>query len=142
VTAPPIPIAEHVRQLGGGSPLLNLVEVKTREAQGRRRKAGSERSVDQKREPMNKNRIGGLLCGAKRQMTMKPIFTKNTGGKSGGCAEGGRTYFGRSAACHGIVTEDGVIHLDGAAGVSRGHSRPTKAEGPNSKERQVGRRTR
>jgi len=38
--------------------------------------------------------------------------------------EGGRTYFGRPAACHGIVTEDGAIHSDRVAGVSSGHSRP------------------
>jgi hypothetical protein len=42
---------------GCGSPRPNLVEVKAREAQGRRREAGSERSVDQRREPMNKNRM-------------------------------------------------------------------------------------
>jgi hypothetical protein len=30
---------------------------RAREGQGRRREAGSERSVDQKREPMNKNRM-------------------------------------------------------------------------------------
>jgi len=30
---------------------------RAREAQGRRREAGSERSVDQRREPMNKNRM-------------------------------------------------------------------------------------
>jgi hypothetical protein len=35
---------------------------------------------------MNKNRIGGLRCGASWQLTAKPISTKSTGGKSGGCA--------------------------------------------------------
>ena len=37
-------------------------------------------------------------------------------------AEGGRTYFGKPAARHGIVTGDGVIQLDCAAGGSGGHS--------------------
>ena len=35
---------------------------------------------------MNKNRMGGLRCWAKRHMTTKPIAIKNTGGKSGGGA--------------------------------------------------------
>ena len=34
-----------------------------REAQGRRREAGSEGSVEQKCEPINKNRIGGVSVG-------------------------------------------------------------------------------
>jgi len=34
-----------------------LMEEKDSEAQGRRREAGSERSVEQRREPMNKNRM-------------------------------------------------------------------------------------
>jgi len=33
------------------------MEVSDSEAQGRRREAGSERSVEQRREPMNKNRM-------------------------------------------------------------------------------------
>ena len=43
--------------LQGGSPCSNLMEVKESEAQGRRCEAGSEGSVERKREPMNKNRI-------------------------------------------------------------------------------------
>jgi hypothetical protein len=42
--------------LGCKSP-PNLMEVKGSEAQGRRREAGSEGSVEQKRGPMYKNRI-------------------------------------------------------------------------------------
>jgi len=41
----------------GESPSSNLMEVKDSEAQGRCREAGSEGSVEQRREPMNKNRI-------------------------------------------------------------------------------------
>ena len=36
------------------------------------------------------------------------------------CVEGGRTYLGRSAACHGNVTEDEAIHPDRVAEVSKG----------------------
>ena len=42
--------------------------------------------MEQTREPMNKKRISGLRCWAKRQATTKPISIKNTGGKSDGCA--------------------------------------------------------
>ena len=41
----------------GESPATNLMEVKDSKAQGRCREAGSEGSVEQKCEPMNKNRI-------------------------------------------------------------------------------------
>ena len=48
--------AEHGRQVEDGSPLLNLVEVEEIEKRKRvRREAGSERSVDQRYEPMNKS---------------------------------------------------------------------------------------
>ena len=61
---------------------------------------------------MNKNRIRGLRWRASEPMIAKPISIKLTGGKSGGCAtKAGRTYLGRSAACHGIVTEGEAIHL-------------------------------
>ncbi len=43
----------------GASPLTNLMEVKDSEAQGRDREGASKRSVEQRREPMNKNRIQG-----------------------------------------------------------------------------------
>jgi hypothetical protein len=58
------------------------------EAQGwnnTRREAGPERSVEQRCEPMNKNRIRGLGWRASGQMIAKPISIKLTGGKSGGC---------------------------------------------------------
>ena len=46
-------------------------------------------------------------------------------------AEGSRAYLGRSAVCPGIGTEDGAIHPDRAAEVSRGRSSPATDEGPN-----------
>jgi hypothetical protein len=42
--------------------------------------------VEQRREPMNKNRIGGLRWRASGQAIAKPISIKSTGGRSGGCA--------------------------------------------------------
>jgi len=49
--------AGHVQQLGSESLLSDLMEVRVSETQRRRREAGSERSVEQKRESMNKNRM-------------------------------------------------------------------------------------
>jgi hypothetical protein len=62
------------------------MEERVSEAQGRRREAGSERSVEQTREPMNKNWIRGLRCRASEQLIAKPNSIKDTGGKSSGCA--------------------------------------------------------
>jgi len=42
--------------------------------------------VEQKREPMNKNRIGGIRRRASWQPTTKPISIKGAGCKSGGGA--------------------------------------------------------
>ena len=42
--------------------------------------------MEQKREPMSKNRMGGKRCRASGQMTAKPISIKGTGCKFGGCA--------------------------------------------------------
>ena len=47
----------------GESPSFNLMEVKDSKAQGRCREARSEGSVEQKCEPMNKNRIRGVSVG-------------------------------------------------------------------------------
>jgi hypothetical protein len=41
--------------------------------------------VEQRREPMNKNRTAGLRWRASGQMIAKPISIQLTGGKSGGC---------------------------------------------------------
>jgi hypothetical protein len=45
-----------------------------------------EGSVEQRREPMDKNWIGGLRCRASEPLTAKLIAIKDTGGKSGGGA--------------------------------------------------------
>ena len=42
--------------------------------------------MEQRREPMDKNRIEGIRCRTSRQMTAKSISIKGTGCKSGGCA--------------------------------------------------------
>ncbi len=42
--------------------------------------------MEQKREPMDKNRIRGLRRRTSGQMTAKSISIKGAGGKSGGCA--------------------------------------------------------
>jgi hypothetical protein len=42
--------------------------------------------VEQRREPMDKNRIRGIRRRASGQMTAKPISIKGAGCKSGGCA--------------------------------------------------------
>jgi hypothetical protein len=55
------------------------------EAQGRRREAGSERSVEQTYEPMNKNQIRGIACGTSGPRTTKSISIKHTSCRSGGC---------------------------------------------------------
>jgi len=78
--------AEHVRRLLGCKSPTNLMEVKVSEAQGRDREEASERSVEQRREPMYKNRIRGIRCRASEQMIAKPISIKGTGCRSGGCA--------------------------------------------------------
>jgi hypothetical protein len=49
--------AEHAQQLGGVSPLSSLMGRRISEAQGRHREVGSEGSVEQSCDPMNKNRI-------------------------------------------------------------------------------------
>jgi hypothetical protein len=46
----------------------------------------SESSVEQKREPMDKNRIGGIRRRTSEQVIAKSISIKGAGCKSGGCA--------------------------------------------------------
>ena len=50
--------------------------------------------------------------------------------------EGGQSYRGRSAVRPGIGTEDGAIHPDRAAEVSRGHSSSARNEGLNDEKEQ------
>ncbi len=42
--------------------------------------------MEQRREPMYKNRIRGIRCRASGHVTAKPISIKGAGCKSGGCA--------------------------------------------------------
>ena len=56
------------------------------EAQGRRREARSEGSVEQSRDPMDKNRIRGLPGRTSGQMIAKSTAIKGRGGKFDGCA--------------------------------------------------------
>ena len=62
------------------------MEVKGSEAQGRHREGASEGSVEQTREPMNKNRIGRRERRASEQRIAKPMPIKGAERKSGGCA--------------------------------------------------------
>jgi len=88
---------------------------------------------------MNKNRMKRPTAADERQNTAKSQIHQGCWWQIRRlCAEGGRTYLGRSAACHGIVTEGEGIHSDRAVEVSSGHSSPGKRdEGPNGRERQV-----
>ncbi len=66
------------------------MEVKGSEAQARHREVGSEGSVEQAREPMNKNRMMRPTVPGERatdrEAHIHPISIKDTGGKSGGGA--------------------------------------------------------
>ena len=102
------------------------------EAQGRRREAGSEGSVEQSRDPMDKNRIRGLPGRTSEPLIAKSIAIKGRGGKSGGCAvkavgltSGGLRRVRKSR------TERDRKARDRGAEVSRGHSSRFADEGPN-----------
>ena len=56
------------------------------EAQGRHREVGSEGSVEQRREPMDKNQIQGLRHRTSGQLIAKSSTINGAGGKFGGCA--------------------------------------------------------
>jgi len=81
------------------------MEVKGSEAQGRTGDGGSGGSAEQKREPMDKNRIRGIRCRARWQATAKPISIKGTGCRSGGCA---RKVVGLTSGDLSLVLETGL----------------------------------
>jgi hypothetical protein len=83
---PGIQCAEHARQLGGASPLSSLMERRISEAQGRRREAGSEGSVEQSCDPMDKNRITRLVRPDERAGNREVHAIKGLGSRFGGCA--------------------------------------------------------
>jgi len=60
----------------GASPAFNLMEVKDSKAQGDCREARSEGSVEQRCEPMNKNRIGGVSAGRASARWRSPYPSK------------------------------------------------------------------
>jgi len=62
------------------------MEVKGSEAQGHFGDGGSEGSAEQRREPMDKNRIRGNRWRASWPMTAKRTSIKGIGCKFGGCA--------------------------------------------------------
>ena len=110
---------------------------------GCRREAGSEGSVEQRREPMNKNRIRGLQYRTNWPVTAKSMSIKGADGKSGGCAlKAVSLIAGGLSHVPEIGTEGGVIHSDRAAEVSNGRSSCLGSEGPNGRKRQVGGATR
>ena len=81
------------------------------EAQGRRREAWSEGSVEQSRDPMDKNRIRGLPGRTSGQVTAKSIAIKGRGGKSGGVCGGE----GRSVLPREVCVVSGIPGLSGSA---------------------------
>ena len=103
---------------------------------------GSEGSAEQRCEPMDKSRIGGLRCWTSWQLTTKSISIKGPGGKSGGCAlkaveltwgglghvvlmESGQLRESRGFQTMAQKSAEGIVSLE-------------KGEGPNGRERQVG----
>ena len=75
----------HV-DLRGESPLTNLMEVKVSEAQGRSCEAGSEGSVEQRREPTNRHWMSGERVGRAGMKQQSPYPSRTRIVKSSGCA--------------------------------------------------------
>src|SRR6266481_3070467 len=79
-------VPSMLEQLGGASPLSSLMERRISEAQGRRREAGSEGSVEQNRDPMDKNRITRLVRADERAGNREVHTIKDLSSRFGGCA--------------------------------------------------------
>ena len=102
------------------------------EAQGRRREAGSEGSVEQSRDPMDKNRIRGLPGRTSGPMIAKSRAIKGRGGKSGGCAvKAVGLTSGGLRRVRNPRTERFRKDRDRGAEVSRRHSSRLAGEGLN-----------
>jgi hypothetical protein len=88
--------------------------------------------VEQRREPMNKNRMRGMRCRTSWHVTTKSVSIKGTGCKSGGCA---LKAVELTSGDLSFVSESRLrierFGADRAAGVSRGRIRHASAEGPN-----------
>ena len=79
--------------------------------------------MEQTYEPMYKNRIRGMRCGASGREIAKPISIKSTGCKSGGVVRKAvELTSGDLPCCLGNETEVVVRRPDRSAEVSRGHS--------------------
>jgi hypothetical protein len=118
--------------LRGASPLSNLMEVKESEAQGRRREAVFEGSVERMREPTNRNRIRGSRGRTSWHESAKSASIKGRGCKSGGCAQksvkltsGDLCRVGANA-CVRVATEEAARLPERGTEVSRGHSRQAR----------------
>ena len=98
--------AEHDRQLGGAGPLPTRWRRRVSEAQGRRREAGSEGSVEQNPRPdgqepdMRPTRPDEQASDCKVQGHQGPGWQIRRV-----CGEGGRSYLGRSVPCPEPRTE-------------------------------------
>ena len=92
---------------------------------GCRREAGSEGSVEQSRDPTNRNRIRGLPGRTSGLATAKSSAIKDRGGRSGGCAvKAVELTSGDLRRVPASGTEGTARCPDRGAEVSRGHSRP------------------
>ena len=97
---------------------------------GGHREAASEGSVEQRREPMHKNRIEGERDRTSERKVAKSIPVKGHGRRSGGCAPKavGLTP-GDLRRCPDGGTEGTERNPERGAGVSRRHSRWRKRAG-------------
>src|SRR5260370_22012345 len=80
---------------------------------------GLKEAVDQRREPMNKNRVMRPTVWGELANDSEARFHQARWWEIRRLrVDGGRTYFGRPPACHRSVTEDGAIHSGRGAGGS------------------------
>ena len=93
VISSPYRITESAEILSRLNPLPNpallgfqSVEIQASEAQGRNREGPSEGSVEQSRDPTNRNRIRGSTGRTSGQAFAKSISINGQNCKSGGCA--------------------------------------------------------
>jgi hypothetical protein len=115
---PGMPVIMEVRVLCTGSRSRSASE-----AQGRRREAGSEGSVERWRGPTNRNRVRGASGGTSGPLTTKSSIRQGQGRIRGGRAseDDGLTPGGLRRVPSG--TGRSARSGDRGAGVSRGHSR-------------------
>ena len=104
------------------------MEVKDRETQGCNREVASEGSVEQRCEPMNKNRMRRKRW-TSWLVTAKSISIKNVKRILGGCAPKVVELLGRSAVCRRRATEESGSDPERAAEVSSEHSTLSRNRG-------------